>query len=50
MTDFVGLDRKRATCWTPARILQNVLGEVEHDDTMWHTEPDRAIALILLDS
>jgi len=50
MTDVVHLDRKRATSWTLARILQNVLWDVEHDDTMWHTEPDRAIALTLLDS
>jgi streptomycin 6-kinase len=48
MTDIVGLDRDRATCWTLARILQNVLWDVEHEDTMWHSEPDRAIALTLL--
>jgi streptomycin 6-kinase len=50
MTDILGLDRKRATGWTLARVLQNALWDVEHDDTMWHTEPDRAIALTLLDS
>jgi streptomycin 6-kinase len=50
MTDILGLDRKRATAWTLARILQNVLWDVEHDDTMWHTEPDRAIARTLLDA
>jgi streptomycin 6-kinase len=50
MTDILGLDRKRATGWTLARILQNVLWDVEHDDTIWHTEPDRAIAETLLDS
>jgi streptomycin 6-kinase len=49
MTDILGLDRERATRWTLARILQNVLWDVEHDDTMWHTEPDRAIAETLLD-
>ena len=49
MTDILGLDRKRATRWTLARILQNVLWDIEHDDTIWHTEPDRAIAGILLD-
>jgi streptomycin 6-kinase len=50
MTDILGLDRKRATGWTLARILQNMLWDVEHDDTMWHTEPDRAIAQTLLDT
>ena len=50
MTDTLGLDRQRATNWTLARILQNALWEAEHDDTTWHTEPDRAIARTLLDS
>lgn len=50
MTDIVGLDRQRATNWTLGRILQNALWEVEHDDTIWHTEPDRAIARTLLTS
>lgn len=50
MTDSLGLDRQRATNWTLARILQNALWEVEHDDTIWHTQPDRAIAHTLLDS
>lgn len=50
MTDILGLDRKRATHWTLARILQNALWEVEHDDTVWHTESDRAIAQTLLDT
>jgi len=50
MTDILGLDRRRAAGWTLARVLQNVLWDVEHDDTIWHTEPDRAIALTLLDS
>jgi streptomycin 6-kinase len=50
MTDILGLDRKRATAWTLARILQNALWDVEHDDTMWHTESDRAIAQTLLDT
>jgi streptomycin 6-kinase len=49
MTEVVGLDRERATGWTLARILQNALWDVEHDDTMWNTEPDRAIAGVLLD-
>jgi streptomycin 6-kinase len=50
MTDILGLDRKRATAWTLARVLQYALWDVEHDDTIWHTEPDRAIAQTLLDS
>jgi streptomycin 6-kinase len=50
MTDILGLDRKRATAWTLARILQNTLWDVERNDTMWHTEPDRAIAQTLLDT
>ncbi len=50
MTDILGLDRKRATAWTLARILQNALWDDEHDDTMWHTESDRAIAQTLLDT
>ena len=49
MTDILGLDRRRATNWTLARILQYALWDVEHDDTIWHTEPDRAIAQTLLD-
>lgn len=50
MTDILGLDRKRANAWTLARILQNALWDVEHDDTVWHTEADRAIAQTLLDT
>jgi len=50
MTDILGLDRDRATAWTLARILQNVLWDVEHDDTMWHSDADRAIAQTLLDT
>jgi streptomycin 6-kinase len=50
MTNTLGLDRQRATNWTLARILQNALWEVEHDDTIWHTGPDRAIAHTLLDN
>jgi streptomycin 6-kinase len=48
MTDVLGLDRERAAAWTLARILQNMLWDIENDDTVWHTEPDRAIALTLL--
>jgi streptomycin 6-kinase len=47
MTDILGLDRQRATAWTLARILQYALRDIENDDTIWHTEPDRAIARIL---
>ena len=50
MTDILGLDRSRAAAWTLARVLQNALWDVEHDDTMWHTEPDRAVAHTLLDT
>jgi streptomycin 6-kinase len=50
MTDILDLDRKRAAAWTLARVLQYALWDVEHDDTIWHTEPDRAIAQTLLDS
>jgi streptomycin 6-kinase len=48
MTEILGLDRKRAAAWTLARILESALWDVERDDTMWSTEPDRAIAMILL--
>jgi streptomycin 6-kinase len=50
MTDILGLDRKRATAWTLARVLYYALRDIERDLTMWHTEPDRAIARILLDN
>jgi streptomycin 6-kinase len=49
MTEVLGLDRTRATAWTLARILQYALRDIEGGYTMWHTEPDRAIARILLD-
>jgi streptomycin 6-kinase len=49
MTDVVGLDRQRATAWTLGRILQYALRDIERDLIMWHTEPDQAIARILLD-
>ena len=48
MTEILGLDRERATAWTLARILQNILWDIERDDTMWNTEPDRVIARTLL--
>lgn len=48
MTDILGLDRPRAMSWTLARVLQNMLWDIERGDTMWSTEPDRAIAEALL--
>jgi streptomycin 6-kinase len=48
MTDVLGLDRERATRWTLARVLYYALRDIEQNDTMWHTEPDRAIARALL--
>jgi len=48
MTDVLGMDRERAAAWTLARILQNMLWDIENDDTVWHTEPDKAVALTLL--
>jgi streptomycin 6-kinase len=48
MTEVLGLDRERATAWTLARFLQYALRDAEHDDTIWHTEPDRVIAQTLL--
>ena len=50
MTDVLGLDRQRAAAWTLARVLQNTLWEVERNDTMWNTEPDRVVAETLLAS
>jgi streptomycin 6-kinase len=50
MTDILGLDRECATAWTLARILYYALRDIERDFTMWHSEPDRAIARILLDN
>jgi streptomycin 6-kinase len=50
MTEVVGLDRKRATAWTVARVLQSMLWDIEHDATAWFTEheADKTIALTLL--
>src|SRR5688572_6850126 len=48
MTEILGLDRRRATGWTLARILENALWEAEHSATAWNTGPDRAIARTLL--
>lgn len=47
MTDVLGLDRERAAAWTLARVLQTMLWDIEHDDTVWHTDQDEAIALTL---
>ena len=48
MTEVLGLDRERARAWTLARVLETVLWDVENDDTVWHTQPDKAIAETLL--
>ena len=48
MTDVVGLDRDRARAWTLARVLQNTVWELAEGATQWSTEPDRAIAEVLL--
>lgn len=50
MTEVVGLDRKRATAWTVARVLESMLWDIEHDATAWFTEheADKTIALTLL--
>ena len=48
MTDIVGLDRGRARAWTLARVLQNIVWELAEGATQWSTEPDRAIAEVLL--
>jgi streptomycin 6-kinase len=50
MTDVVDLDRRRAASWTLARVLQNMIWDIERGDAMWHTEPDRHIAETLLES
>jgi streptomycin 6-kinase len=49
MTEVLGLDRQRAAGWTLGRVLQNALWDVENGDTTGHTDPDRAIAQVLLD-
>ena len=48
MTEVLGLDRQRAAGWTLGRVLQNMLWEAESGDTVWHTDPDRAVAQALL--
>ena len=49
MTEILCLDRRRATAWTLARILQNALWDIENDTTSWNTEPDKAVARALLE-
>ena len=48
MTEVLGLDRQRAAGWTLARVLQNLLWEAANDASIWHADPDRAVALTLL--
>src|SRR4051794_34774264 len=48
MTDILDIERERALAWTLARVLQNELWLVDRGETMWHEEPDRAIAESLL--
>lgn len=48
MTEVLGLDRRRAAAWTLGGILGNMLWDIEHDDTGWHTEADEIVALTLL--
>jgi len=48
MTDVASLDRDRARAWTLARVLQNIVWELEEGAAPWSTEPDRAIAETLL--
>ncbi|KAB8164688.1 hydroxyurea phosphotransferase [Streptomyces sp. 3MP-14] len=51
MTEILGLDRDRAVAWTQARILQNLLWEIEsgHDGQSSHAAPDRRVAEVLRD-
>lgn len=48
MTGILGLDRQRATGWTLACVLRNLLWDIENDATSFHDEPDKAIAQALL--
>ena len=48
MTEVLGLDRRRAAAWTLGRVLQGLLWEIEHRDTMWSSGPDRSVARALL--
>ncbi|MFT3887236.1 MAG: aminoglycoside phosphotransferase family protein [Arachnia sp.] len=48
MTDVVCLEPDRARAWTLARILQNMVWELENGAPQWSSEPDRTIAQVLL--
>jgi streptomycin 6-kinase len=48
MTDVLGVDRRRAAGWTLARVLQELLWELDNGEPAWAAEPDRAIARVLL--
>jgi streptomycin 6-kinase len=49
MTEVLGLERPRAIGWTLGRVLENLLWDAESQETLWHNDPDRAIADALLD-
>jgi streptomycin 6-kinase len=48
MTEILGLDRQRAAAWTLARVLENELWAAESGVPAWSSDPDRAIAAVLL--
>ncbi|GIF04713.1 aminoglycoside phosphotransferase family protein [Actinoplanes siamensis] len=48
MTEVLGLDRRRAACWTLARVLQNLVWAAEEGAENWSAHPDRVIAEALL--
>ncbi|QDP96453.1 hydroxyurea phosphotransferase [Microlunatus elymi] len=49
MTEVLDLDRDRATAWTLARVLQNVVWDIENDDSGGGlSAADRVIADVLL--
>lgn len=49
MTEVIGLDRRRAAAWTLGRVLQNLLWEAVSGTRIWSAEPDRVIAMMLLE-
>ena len=49
MTEVLGLDRRRAARWTLGRVLQNLLWETTTGTPLWHADPDRVVARMLLD-
>ena len=49
MTEVLGLDRRRAASWTLGRVLQTLLWETANGAQIWHSIPDRDIALTLLE-